>query len=58
MIKVAENPNFPLFVEVWDDRKLIDEVKGKRTALRVALKLAKKIGDKYILFNKDVVKVK
>ena len=58
MIKVAKNPNFPQFIEIWEDRKLIDEVSGRRKALRIALKLAKKVGEKYILFNKKIVEVK
>ena len=57
MIKVAQNPNFPQFVEIWDEGRLIQEVRGKMKALRVAFKLAKRLGEKYILFNKEVVEV-
>ena len=49
MIKIAKNPNFPKFVEVWSGKKLIDEVEGQMRALRIALRLAKKLGEKYIL---------
>jgi len=49
MIKIAKNINFPKFVEVWSGTKLIDEVEGQMKALRVALKLAKKLGEKYIM---------
>ena len=58
MIKVAKNPTFPQFVEVWEDLKLVKEIKGRMKAMRYALKLARQAGEKYILFNDKLVEVK
>ena len=51
MIKVAKNPNFPQFLEIWSGLKLVREVRGKMKALKIASKLAKEGGEKYFLFQ-------
>jgi hypothetical protein len=54
MIKVAKNPNFPQFLEIWSGLKLVKEVRGKIKALRIASKLAKEQGESYFLFQDQV----
>tara|TARA_B100000900_G_C20373355_1_gene631357 strand:- start:213 stop:389 length:177 start_codon:yes stop_codon:yes gene_type:complete len=40
MIKIVKNENFPKWIQIFAFNKCVEEVDSKRTALRIAKKLA------------------
>ena len=40
MIKIVKNENFPKWIQIFAFNKFVEEVDSKRTALRIAKKLA------------------
>jgi hypothetical protein len=50
MIKVIKNPSFTGYYEIYDDSQPVDEIQGRMKAKRVALKLAKKLKQSFIIF--------
>ena len=57
MIKVIRNESFCEYYEIYEDTDRIEEVQGRLKARRVALKLAKKLRQKFILFLGESINV-
>ena len=57
MIKVTKNPSFAGYYEIYDDSVRIEEIQGKLKAKRYAMKLAKKLGERYFIFVGESVNV-
>ncbi len=57
MIKVIRNPSFTGYYEIYDDSQPVDEVQGRLKAKRVALKLARKRKQSFIIFLGESVGV-
>jgi len=50
MIKVIKNKSFSEYYEIYEDSVRVEEVQGKLKAKRVAMKLAKKLRQTFIIF--------
>ena len=57
MIKVIKNKSFSEYYEIYDDSVRLEEIQGKLKAKRVALKLAKKLKQSFILFLGESINV-
>ena len=57
MIKVTRNESFPEYYEIFDDGSPVDEVQGRNKAKREAKKLAKRNGEKSIIFLGELIDV-
>ena len=57
MIKVIKNPSFAGYYEIYDDHVVVEEIQGKLKAKRVAMKLAKKLEEKFFIFLGESVDV-
>ena len=57
MIKVIKNPSFSGYYEIYDDAQPIEEVQGRLKAKRMALKIARKLKQPFIIFLGESVDV-
>tara|TARA_Y100000310_G_C20618190_1_gene781817 strand:+ start:130 stop:306 length:177 start_codon:yes stop_codon:yes gene_type:complete len=57
MIKVIKNPSFSGYYEIMDDAVRLEEVQGKLKARRTAMKLAKKMKQKFFIFLNESIDV-
>ena len=57
MIKVVKNPSFSGYYEIYDGSQPVDEVQGRLKAKRVALKLARRLKQSFIIFLGESVDV-
>ena len=58
MIKTKQNQNFPQFIQVFALDELVEEVKGKAKALRLAKKVAVELNQDSILHLGELIKTK
>ena len=57
MIKVIKNASFSGYYEIYDDAQPIEEVQGRLKAKRMALKIARKLKQPFIIFLGESVDV-
>jgi hypothetical protein len=58
MIKTEQNENFPQFIKVFALGELVEEVKGKAKALRLAKKVAVKLNHESVFHLGELIKTK
>ena len=57
MIKVVKNKSFTGYYEIYDDSQRVEEIQGRLKAKRVAIKLARKLKQPFIIFLGESVDV-
>jgi len=57
MIKIAKNPNFPQFLEIFNGTTFIEEVQGRAKAFRIAKRLAKEQGQSCFIFRDKMIDI-
>ena len=57
MIKVIKNKSFSGYYEIYDGINVVEEIQGRIKAKRVAMKLAKKLKETFIIFLGEQIDV-
>jgi hypothetical protein len=57
MIKVQKNTSFPEWIDIFSFGEVVEQVKGRAKALRIATKIARQNKQTSVLVNGELVQI-